>query len=64
MHKMASIKNQELSIFKVVDNHLLTNTERFKFYRQCKKKVRQNFDVGNLGMLTFFNCLSEKKLYK
>ena len=63
MHKMASIKNQELSIVQAVDHHLLTNTERFEFYNQCKKTIRQNFDVVNLGMLILFNCLSKKKKY-
>ena len=57
MHKSVSKKNQELSIVQAVDNYLLTETERFKFYNQCKKTIGQKFDVVNLGMLVFFNCL-------
>ena len=60
MHKMVSMKNQELSIVQPVDNHWLTNTERFKFFNQCKKTIRQKFDAVNLGMLFLFNCLSKK----
>ena len=54
MHKMVSMKTQELSIVKAVDNHLLTKTEKLKFYNQCKKTIRQKIDVVNLGMLIFF----------
>ena len=61
MHKSVSKKNQELSIVQAVDNYLLTETERFKFYNQCKKTIRQKFDVVNLGMLIFFKCLSKEK---
>ena len=61
MHKSVSKKTQELSIIQAVDNYLLTETERFKFYNQCKKTIRQKFDVVNLGMLIFFNCLWKKK---
>ena len=63
MHKMASIKNQELSIVQAVDHHLLTNTERFKFYNQCKKTIRQKFDVVNLGMLVFSIVCPRKIIY-
>ena len=54
MHKSASKKNKELSIVQAVDNHLLTKTEKLKFYNQCKKTTRQKLDVVNLGMLFFF----------
>ena len=50
MHKSVSKKNQELSIVQDVDNYLLTNTEKLKFYNQCKITTRQKFDVVNLGM--------------
>ena len=53
MHKSASKKNKELSIVQAVDNHLLTKTEKLKFYNQCKKNTRQKFDVVYLGMLIF-----------
>ena len=64
MHKSVSKKNQELSIVQDVNSYLLTKTEKLKFYNQCKKTTRQKFDAVNLGMLTFFNCLSKKKNYK
>ena len=58
MHKSVSKKNQELSIVQAVDNYLLTKTEKFKFYNQCKKTTRQKLDVVNLGMF-FFQYLSK-----
>ena len=59
MYEKASKKNKELSIAQNVDNYLLTKTGKLKLYSQCKKNIRQNFDVVNLGMLIFFNCLSK-----
>ena len=53
MHKSVSKKNQELSIVQAIDNFFLTETERFKFYNQCKKTTRQKLNVVNLGMLFF-----------
>ena len=53
MHKIVSKKNQELSIVQAIDNFFLTETERFKFYNQCKKTIREKIDVVNLGMLVF-----------
>ena len=61
MHKSVSKKNQELSIVQPVDNYLLTETERFKFYNQCKKTIRQKLDVVNLGMLVFSIVWPRKK---
>ena len=57
MHKSVSKKTQELSIVQADDHHLMTKTEKLKFYNKCKKPIRQKFDVVNLGMLIFFNCL-------
>ena len=65
MYEKASKKNKELSITRNVDSCMLTKTEKLKLYSQCKKNIRQNFDVVNLGMLIFFNCLSKyEKNYK
>ena len=60
MHKSVSKKNKELPIVQTVDNYLLKKTEKLKFYNQCKKTTLQKFDVRNLGMLIFFNCMSKK----
>ena len=61
MHKNFSMKKQELSIVLAVDNYL-TKNEKLKFYNQCKKTTRHKIDVGNLGMLIFFQFLSNEKL--
>ena len=58
MYEKASKKNKELPIAQNVDSYLLTKTGKLKLYSQCKKNIRQNFDVVNLSMLIFFNCLS------
>ena len=63
MHISVSKKNQGLSIVQDVDKYLLTRNEKLKFYNQCKKTTRQKFDVVNLGMIIFFNCLSKKIFY-
>ena len=63
MHISVSKNNQGLSKVQAVDNYLLTRTEKLKFYNQCKNTTRQKFDVVNLGMIIFFNCLSKKIFY-
>ena len=63
MHISVSKKNQGLSKVQAVNKYLLTRTEKLKFYNRCKKTTRQKFDVVNLGMIIFFNCLSKKIFY-
>ena len=53
MQKSVCRKNKELSKVQAVDKYL-TQTEKLKFYKQCKKITRHKIDVGNLGMLIFF----------
>ena len=60
MQKSVCKKNKELSKVKAVDRYL-TKTEKLKFYKQCKKITWHKIDVGNLGMLIFFKCLSKNK---
>ena len=64
MYQSASKKTQELSIVQALDNHLLTKTEKLKFYNQCKKTIREKIDVVNLGMLVFsIVCPRKNNIY-